>query len=176
MIQPLTRILYLIFILMPLFFSYSCGDKKRNIFNASRKQVDSNLVVINNPLTLPPFFFLPETKSSKVTDSIDKISKSNSDAILNSTTINNNANIPITNTDKEFLNLVQKFVKIFENSELYLNNPRLIENTINGTKCPVLKKKLSYFDIINGTIKGDLGRNNNNRTNRIMNIILAFFF
>jgi len=106
MIQQLTRILYLSFILIPLFFSYSCGDKKRNIFNASRKQVDSNLVVINNPLTLPPFFFLPETKSSKVTDSIDKISKSNSDAILNSTTINNNPNIPITNTDKEFLNLI----------------------------------------------------------------------
>jgi hypothetical protein len=106
MIQQLTRILYLSFILIPLFFSYSCGDKKRNIFNASRKQVDSNLVVINNPLTLPPFFFLPETKNSKVTDSIDKISKSNSDAILNSPAINNNANLPITNTDKEFLNLV----------------------------------------------------------------------
>ena len=44
--------------------------------------------------------------TKKVTDSIDKISKSNSDAILNSTTINNNANIPITNTDKEFLNLI----------------------------------------------------------------------
>jgi len=66
--------------------------------------------------------------------------------------------------DKKFLNLVENFVKIFENSELYLNNPRLIENTSNGTKCPILKKKLLYSDIINGTIKGDLGRNNNNRT------------
>lgn len=66
--------------------------------------------------------------------------------------------------ENDFLSLVDKFVKLFENSELYLDNPRLIENTSNGTKCPVLKKKLLYFDIINGTIKGDLGRNNNNRT------------
>lgn len=105
MIQKSIKTLYLIFILIVCIFTYGCGDKKRNIFNASRKQVDSNLVVINNPLTLPPFFFLPEPKGSKVTDSIDKISKSNSDALFNSSVINNDTDIQITNADKEFLNL-----------------------------------------------------------------------
>jgi hypothetical protein len=72
--------------------------------------------------------------------------------------------------DKKILELKAKFIHEFEKTDLFLKNPKLIEYTSPFTICPIIRKELSFNDILNGTIEGDLGRNKNNRTTTKINL------
>ena len=67
----------------------------------------------------------------------------------------------------------------FEKTSLYINNPRLQEYTTKykHTVCPEMIEfpnkdyaKISFLDIINGTINGDVGREDFNRTTTKINL------
>jgi hypothetical protein len=76
---------------------------------------------------------------------------------------------------EKYIDYAEKFMK----STLYLNNPKLQEYSINYgcTVCPVMVNfpnkelsKISFLDVVNGTIKGDVGREDFNRTTTKVNL------
>ncbi len=68
------------------------------------------------------------------------------------------------------LSLVNDYVEKFYQSPLWLENPNLQKFTQGFTKCPVLIVELMFNDLIEGTIEGDDGRENWNRTATKINL------
>jgi len=81
--------------------------------------------------------------------------------------------------DNKSLKIFEQFSNEFEKTPLFLENPKLIEltNFYGNTVCPELikfpNKKLAilkFSDILEGTIEGDLGREDFNRTTTKINL------